>query len=93
MGKYVIYLGLAAAAYWYWSGPYQEARPQQTLEQHLKENRMIMHRCTSGENAMAGSAGLAGIGGMADNSQERCAEKHNLYLKGGEWHSRNAGTY
>jgi len=72
---------LAAAAYWYWSGPYQ-AQKNPGLEQRLKENGEKMRDCIRAQNYKIGATGVG-----EGSPEEVCAEKFNLYLQDGRWHN------
>ena len=92
MKNLIIFLAIIAAAYWYWSGPYQKVELQ-TYEEHLKENADIMKRCITKEASMAGAAGMAGLGGGAADAETLCAQENNLYRSDGQWHSKNETEY
>ena len=86
--KWIIVLALAAAGYWYWSGPFQESRLLSPQEQ-LDNNAKLMKRCVDKEKSMAGSAGLGGIGGIADDAESLCADQLDLVSRDGNWYSNN----
>lgn len=74
---------LAAAGYWYWSGPYQEEHNPGT-EQKLMADIEKMKQCVRGMNYKSGATGITD-----GNPEEICAEKFNLYYYEGEWRSSN----
>ncbi len=90
MAKLVIILTIIGLAYWYWSGPFQKST--QTLEaDRLQDNAVIMQRCINQEQRMqstGGLAGLADVGGTGVDAEKLCAEKNNLYMRDGNWHTR-----
>ena len=90
MAKLVIILAIIGLAYWYWSGPFQKST--QTLEaDRLQDNAVIMQRCINQEQRMqstGGLAGLADVGGTGVDAEKLCAEKNNLYMRDGNWHTR-----
>ena len=88
--KLVVLLALIAAGYWYWSGPYQEGL-QPGSDKQLRENAKNMERCMRQEASMAGSAGMVGAVGVAGDGEKLCAQKYNLYLREGQWHSSADG--
>lgn len=71
------------AAYWYWSGPYQD-RLNPSLENILEQNDAHMAEC---KRAAAYKLGATGSGTGPEVAEQQCAEKHNLYLHDGRWHS------
>lgn len=90
MAKLVIFVALVAAAYWYWSGPYQESRQSSAADQ-LKDNASIMQRCIAQEGRMQTAGGLAGVGDVGSSGQDAerlCAEKNNLVKRDGNWYNR-----
>jgi len=84
--KWILVLAIAAAGYWYWSGPFQESRLVSPQEQ-LKNNARLVKRCVDKEKSMAGSAGVGGIGGIADGAETLCAEQLGLIARDGNWYS------
>ncbi len=84
--KWILVLGIAAAGYWYWSGPFQESRLLSPQEQ-LENNAKLMKRCVDKEKSMAGSAGVGGIGGIVDGAESLCAEQLGLMARDGNWYS------
>ena len=89
MGKLIVITILLGAGYWYWSGPYQASRPGPE-EAQLQRNAENMRKCMRREASMEGSAGMAGIGGIADGGEQLCADKFNLYQQDGQWRSRGS---
>lgn len=81
LGRLVTIAVILAAAYWYWSGPYQQ-RVNPSYEQRLESNNRNMRECIHGLNYQSGATGTA-IG----DPEEICAEKFNLYRHKGQWHS------
>ena len=84
--KWIVVLAIAAAGYWYWSGPFQESRLLSPQEQ-LENNAKLMQRCVDKEKSMAGSAGVGGIGGIIDGAESLCAEQLGLTSRDGDWYS------
>ena len=80
-GRLITIAIIAAVAYWYWSGPYQE-RVHPNLEQKLRKNAEDMRLCIRGGNYQVGATGSAG-----GNIERQCAEKFNLYQYEGQWYS------
>jgi len=80
-GRLVPLLLIAAAGYWYWTGPYQQSM-QPRYEDKLRENRENMQRCLRGEAYMAGATGQG-----SGDPEKLCAEQYNLYQHDGQWHS------
>jgi hypothetical protein len=79
--RLIPFLLLAGAAYWYWTGPYQESqRPD--YDKKLMENGEIMQRCLRGKAYVAGATG-----GVEGDPEILCAKKNNLYKDSGQWHS------
>jgi hypothetical protein len=72
---------LAAACYWYWTGPYQESKAP-SYEKRLKENALNFQRCMRGESFASGATGQS-----SGDPEEACAAKYNLYKHQGKWHS------
>lgn len=72
---------LIAAAYWYWSGPYQDQH-NPDADQRLTHDIEQMRECIRGKNYKVGATGIS------EGDPERiCAEKYNLYLYEGQWRS------
>ena len=72
---------VAAVAYWYWSGPYQE-RVNPSYQQKLRKNSEAMSDCVARKHyAATRSATNPG------NLEELCAQELNLYEADGQWHS------
>lgn len=70
-----------AAAYWYWTGPYQD-RTNPSYEQRLQQHAEDMALCMRGAAYKAGATG----DGSGD-AEESCARRYNLYQHEGRWHS------
>ncbi|MEH6635302.1 MAG: hypothetical protein V7700_07265 [Halioglobus sp.] len=70
-----------AAAYWYWTGPYQ-AKHHPSYEARLQKNTDDMAMCMRGAAYKAESTGLS-----EGNAEETCAQRFNLYKDKGKWHS------
>jgi len=87
-GKLIVIIALVAGGYWYWSGPYQEGR-QSGGEIQLQKNAKTMERCMRREASMNATMGMAGGGVSEDDGGVLCAEKHGLYLRDGQWHSKS----
>jgi hypothetical protein len=91
MGKLVVFLGLIALAYWYWSGPYQKSTEELEAEQAV-DYAAVMQQCVNQEQRMQSAGALGGIGDAGSegaDAERLCAKKNNLY-KGddGNWHSK-----
>jgi hypothetical protein len=81
-----VLLVVAGLGYWFWTGPYQQAQQSASAdEEHLKKNAQIIERCVNRESSMNAAAGMAGVGGIAEDSKALCAEKHGLYYSEGQW--------
>jgi hypothetical protein len=81
IGRLILYFAIAAAAYWYWSGPYQDGL-MSDYERELEQNNEKMSLCVRGKNYNAGATG--DVSGIPEDS---CAQEYNFYLKDGQWHS------
>ena len=81
LGRLISIAMIAAAAYWYWTGPYQE-RVNPNYEQKLRKNAEDMRLCIRSGNYQLGATGVGN-----GNVEQRCAEKFNLYQHEGQWHS------
>ncbi|MCB1846212.1 MAG: hypothetical protein KDI04_02205 [Halieaceae bacterium] len=81
LGRLISIAIIAAAAYWYWTGPYQQ-RVNPSYEQKLRNNADEMRLCIRSGNYQLGATGVG-----AGNVEQRCAEKLNLYQHEGQWHS------
>ncbi len=73
---------IIGAVYWYYTGPYQD-RVNPSYETKLKRYAEEMRECVRGLNYVSGATGAVQEG----TPEEICAEKHNLYMKDGKWHS------
>ena len=81
LGRIITVGLLLVICYWYWSGPYQE-RTNPSYETLLKQNADNMRLCLRGGAYQEGATGFSsGI------SEESCAQKYNLYMHEGRWHS------
>ena len=74
---------IAAAGYWYWSGPYQE-KTNPSYQSLIEQNDQRMAECMRGA---AYQLGATGSGTNSDGAREQCAQKYNLYELDGHWHS------
>jgi len=81
LGRLITIAIIAAAAYWYWTGPYQE-QVNPSYEQKLRNNAEDMRLCIRSGNYQLGATGV-GDG----NVEQHCAKKFNLYQHEGQWHS------
>jgi hypothetical protein len=81
--RIIMFAVIVGAAYWYWSGPYQE-KINPGYEVTLDQNDENMKRCIRGAAYKQGTTG-GGVGGSTASKQ--CAEKFNLYELDGHWHS------
>jgi len=81
--RIVVIAVLAGAAYWYWSGPYQE-KNQPDYEAMLRQNEAHMSECMRAGNYKLGATGS---GPGPELIEQQCAEKYNLYQEDGRWHS------
>ncbi len=89
MAKLAIFLAIIGLAYWYWSGPYQDSKQTSEADQ-LQDNAVTMQRCIKEEERMQAAGGVAGLGDVGStgaDAEKLCAEKNNLHLRDGEWHS------
>ena len=80
LGKMIMYFTIVAAAYWYWTGPYQDGRVS-GYDREIQENNEKMALCIRARNYNAGATG--NVGGIPEES---CADEYNLYKKDGQWH-------
>ena len=85
LGKYFPLLAIAAVAFWYWSGPYQNGREGNEAKQ-LADNAATMERCMRREASMTAAAGMAGGAVEGDDVQSLCAREQSLTLRDGQWH-------
>jgi len=74
---------LLAAAYWYWTGPYQ-AQHRPGDDTRLQQDIEAMHQCVRGMNYKVGATGV----GQGD-PEAVCAERFHVYLYEGEWRRSN----
>jgi hypothetical protein len=90
MLRLAIVLAIVGLGYWYWSGSSRQSA-QTSEAERLQENAVIMQRCIREEERMQAAGGMAGLGDVGSTGVEAervCAEKNNLYLQDGKWHSR-----
>ena len=80
--RFILLAAIIGAAYWYWSGPYQE-RVNPSYEAMLKKNSEDMAECMRGA---AYKLGATGVGAGPDSAEQACAKKYNLYQYEGRWH-------
>lgn len=80
-GRLIPLLLVGAAAYWYWTGPYQESK-NPSYEQKLRQNEENLGRCMRAESYAAGATGE-----VRRDPEIHCAEQYNLYREDGRWHS------
>ena len=79
---------VATVGYWYWSGPYQEGRPDRE-QQRLMDNDQIMARCVREYSAISSGSSIMGMAYDPGDEEQICAEKHQLYFYQGHWRSSN----
>ena len=79
LGRLLTLAILIGAAYWYWSGPYQDQR-HPGYDKKLEENIQKMRECIRGKNYNVGATGI----GHGDPEKD-CADKFNLRFYEGEW--------
>ena len=70
------------AAYWYWSGPYQE-KINPSYQTVVEQNDTDMRECQRGA---AYKLGATGKGAAPELAQQQCAKRYNVYEKDGHWH-------
>ncbi len=87
MGRLISIAIIAAAAYWYWSGPYQQGR-NPSAEEQLQANESAMRKCIRQEQSMGGAAGLAGVATDIGDPEQLCAEKLQLRRENDQWVAR-----
>ena len=85
LGRLLVLAAVIGAAYWYWSGPYQD-KINPDYDTILEQNARNMAECT---RAAAYKLGATGSGANAENAERQCAEKFNVYEDDGQWHSHN----
>ncbi|MGB1140839.1 MAG: hypothetical protein ACPG1A_08065 [Halioglobus sp.] len=82
IGRLIAIAAVIGAAYWYWSGPYQE-RVNPSYETILATNAQNMAECMRAEAYKRGATG----GGLGEEAAlEHCAEEFNVYEHDGQWH-------
>ena len=79
--KMLTYFAIIAAAYWYWSGPYQNGKVS-SYDSEVQQNNEKMSLCVRGKNYNAGATG-----NVSGSPEEMCAAEYNFYEKDGQWHS------
>jgi hypothetical protein len=72
---------LVGAGYWYWSGPYQKQHSPGSSEK-LQQSIDDMRECVRGMNYKLGATGVS-----EGDPEQVCADRYNLYLYEGQWHS------
>ena len=82
-GKIITAAVLIAAAYWYWTGPYQQQHSPDE-DTRLKQDIEAMNQCIRGMNYKVGATGM----GEGD-PEEVCARRFHLYYYEGEWRHSN----
>jgi hypothetical protein len=74
---------IVGAAYWYWTGPYQQQR-NPDYAATLQQNGKTMAECVRAGNYKLGATGS---GPGPEQIEQACAQKYNLYEEDGRWHS------
>jgi hypothetical protein len=93
MFKFLIVVGLLAAGYWYYTGPYQGSRLV-SPEEEAKNNARLLDRCMRQEASINAGAGMAGAMDDAGDTETLCAEKLNIEMRDGQWlHRSQSETY
>jgi hypothetical protein len=90
----VVLLVVVGFGYWIWTGPYEQRQQSATAEEEqLEGNAQTIQRCLNRESSMNAAAGMAGagLGGTAEDTRARCAEKHGLYFAEGQWREIDLG--
>jgi len=77
------FAAIVAAAYWYWSGPYQD-RVHPSYRLQVQENDEKMRECN---RAAAYKLGATGTGAGLEIAEKECAEQYNVYQLDGHWYS------
>lgn len=86
MGRMITLVLIGAAAYWYWSGPYQAGSAAPSAADQLAENARLMKKCQRQEASMTAAAGMAGAMVGGGDTEALCAKKLGLYQRDGNWH-------
>lgn len=81
--RIIVFVAIVAAAYWYWSGPYQE-KINPDYETVLKRNNEAMSQCM---RTAAYQTGTTGNGPGPEQAERQCAQELNVYQHDGQWHS------
>ena len=84
--RLIVIIVVAAAGYWYWTGPYQD-RTNPNYATQLDNNDAAMSECIKSTTY---KTGLTGQGPNTDNVEATCAEELELYEDEGRWHSYGA---
>ena len=87
MGRLIAIALIGAAAYWYWSGPYQAGRAAPSPQEQRAENARLMKKCQRQEASMTAAAGMAGAMVGGGDTEALCASKLGLHKRDGEWHT------
>ena len=78
------------AAYWYWSGPYQD-KVNPPYDMLLQQNKENMEKCVRTKMFAAGTGGTGGTGSSVKSAERNCAKELNMYDdEDGRWHSYEA---
>ena len=80
--RIILLAAVIGAAYWYWSGPYQD-KINPSYEAVLKTNAEDMALCMRGA---AYKLGATGGGSDSTLAEQECAKQYNLYKYEGRWH-------
>ena len=83
MARLLIVLAFIGLAYWFWTGPYQNASNTPPADD-TKKNAEIMAQCIARENF----AEADGYRSSGDDAETVCADENNLYKQYGEWYHR-----
>jgi hypothetical protein len=79
-------------SYWFWTGPYERRQQSASAEEEqLQSNAQTIQRCLDRESSMNTAAGMAGVGGISEDSRTLCAQKHGLYFAEGQWREIDLG--
>lgn len=84
LGKMLVYFAIAATAYWYWAGTYQDGKVS-AYDGQLQENNDKMALCIRAKNYNAGATG-----NVTGKPEDLCAADYNFYQRDGQWHSYDA---
>ncbi len=72
---------IAGAAYWYWSGPYQD-KVNPSYSETLQQNNEAIAECMK-RKKYAASRTTTHVGDV----EAKCASELNLYSEEGQWYS------